>query len=128
LIYSTGLPPAIVAAAIAALDLIEREPAYAALPLRKAKTFAGDACLPEPVSPIVPVVLGEAEAALAAARLLEEHGFLVAAIRPPTVPAGTARLRLTFTAQHPDAEIERLAELVRTRILVRQRAGAAVSQ
>jgi 8-amino-7-oxononanoate synthase len=53
------------------------------------------------VSPIVPIVLGEAEAALAAARLLEEHGFLVIAIRPPTVPRGTARLRLTFTAQHP---------------------------
>jgi 8-amino-7-oxononanoate synthase len=62
-------------------------------------------------------VLGAPEAALAASRLLEEHGFLVAAIRPPTVPAGTARLRLTFTAQHPDEEIERLAAIVRTRIL-----------
>jgi 8-amino-7-oxononanoate synthase len=124
LIYSTGLPPAIVAAAIAALDLIEREPAYAALPLEKAKMFARRARLPEPVSPIVPVVLGEAEAALAAARLLEEHGFLVIAIRPPTVPAGTARLRLTFTAQHPDAEIERLAEIVRSRILARPLAMA----
>ena len=65
--------------------------------------------LPEPASPIVPLVLGDAQAALDASRLLEEHGFLVAAIRPPTVPAGTARLRFTFTAQHPDAEIERLA-------------------
>ena len=117
LIYSTGLPPAMVAAAIAALDLIEREPAYAALPLAKAKVFARHAGLPTPASPIVPVVLGEAEAALAASRLLEEHGFLVTAIRPPTVPEGTARLRLTFTAQHPDAEIERLAEIVRGRIL-----------
>jgi len=128
LIYSTGLPPAIVAAAIAGLDLIERDPAYAALPLEKAKAFARGAWLPEPVSPIVPVVLGEAEAALAASRLLEDHGFLVTAIRPPTVPAGTARLRLTFTAQHPDAEIERLAEIVRSRILVRPRESAAASQ
>jgi 8-amino-7-oxononanoate synthase len=119
LIYSTGLPPAIVAAAIAALDVIEREPDYAALPVEKAKMFARRAGLPAPASPIVPVVLGEAEAALAASRLLEEHGFLVIAIRPPTVPAGTARLRLTFTAQHPDAEIERLAEFVRGRILAR---------
>jgi 8-amino-7-oxononanoate synthase len=119
LIYSTGLPPAIVAAAIAALDVIEREPDYAALPVEKAKMFARRAGLPAPASPIVPVVLGEAEAALAASRLLEEHGFLVIAIRPPTVPAGTARLRLTFTAQHPDAEIERLAEIVRGRILAR---------
>jgi 8-amino-7-oxononanoate synthase len=117
LIYSTGLPPAIVAAASAALDLIAREPDYAALPLRKAQAFARSSGLPAPASPIVPIVLGAPEAALAASRLLEEHGFLVAAIRPPTVPAGTARLRLTFTAQHPDEEIERLAAIVRTRIL-----------
>jgi 8-amino-7-oxononanoate synthase len=49
--------------------------------------------------------------------MLADEGFLVVAIRPPTVPAGTARLRLTFTAQHPDDEIERLAELVRSRVL-----------
>jgi 8-amino-7-oxononanoate synthase len=115
----------VVAGAIAALDLIEREPDYAALPLAKAKAFAQRAELPEPESPIVPVLLGEAEAALAASRLLEDHGFLVVAIRPPTVPVGTARLRLTFTAQHPDAEIERLADLVRTQILARAAASAA---
>jgi 8-amino-7-oxononanoate synthase len=119
LIYSTGLPPATVAAAIAALDLIENDPAYAAQPLEKAKAFARAVGLPEPASPIVPLVLGEADAALQASRQLEEQGFLVAAIRPPTVPAGTARLRFTFTAQHPDAEIERLASVVKNRILVR---------
>jgi 8-amino-7-oxononanoate synthase len=117
LIYSTALPPAIVAAAIAALDLIERDPAYAALPLAKAKAFARRAGLPEALSPIVPVVVGEAQAALEASRVLEEEGYLVVAIRPPTVPAGTARLRLTFTAAHPDADIERLADLIRTRVL-----------
>jgi 8-amino-7-oxononanoate synthase len=127
-IYSTGLPPAIVAAAIAALDVIEREPAYAALPLAKAKAFARRAGLPEPVSPIVPVLLGEAETALKASRLLEDHGFLVVAIRPPTVPAGTARLRLTFTAQHPDDEIERLAEVMRTRVLAHARASLTQAQ
>jgi 8-amino-7-oxononanoate synthase len=119
LIYSTGLPPAIVAAAIAALDVIEQQPDYAALPLAKARAFARGAWLPEPQSPIVPVVLGKAETALAASALLEQNGFLVTAIRPPTVPPGTARLRLTFTAQHPDDEIERLADIVRTRILAR---------
>src|SRR5262249_20118889 len=107
-IYSTGLPPANVPAPIAALAVVGRDPDSAALPLAKAKAFASRARLPEPVSPIVPVLLGEAEAALKASRLLEDHGFLVVAIRPPTVPAGTARLRLTFTAQHPDDEIERL--------------------
>jgi 8-amino-7-oxononanoate synthase len=128
LIYSTGLPPAIVAAAIAALDVINQQPDYAALPLAKAKAFARGAWLPEPQSPIVPVVLGTAEAALAASALLEENGFLVTAIRPPTVPQGTARLRLTFTAQHPDDEIERLADIVRTRILARSEPIAIPAQ
>jgi 8-amino-7-oxononanoate synthase len=127
-IYSTGLPPAMVAAAIAALALIERDPAYAALPVRKAKAFARSAGLPEPVSPIVPVILGEAQAALEAAQLLEAHGFLITAIRPPTVPRGTARLRLTFTAQHPDAEIERLAHLIRTQVLAPAAASATAAQ
>ena len=124
----TGLPPSAVAAAIAALELIEREPCYAALPLAKAKMFARSTLLPEPESPIVPVVIGEPEATLAASQLLEEHGFLVTAIRPPTVPPGSARLRLTFTAQHPDDEIERLAEIVRTRILVGASASAISAQ
>jgi 8-amino-7-oxononanoate synthase len=117
LIYSTGLPPAIVAACIAALDLIECEPDYAALPVRKAKHFTRLVNLPEAQSPIVPVVVGGERAALDASRLLADEGFLAVAIRPPTVPEGTARLRLTFTAQHPDDAIERLAELVRDRIL-----------
>jgi 8-amino-7-oxononanoate synthase len=116
LIYSTGLPPAVVAAAIAALDLIEREPAYAARPLAKARAFTRRAGLPEAHSPIVPIILGSAQAALAASRRLEQAGFLVVAIRPPTVPEGTARLRLAFTAAHPDHEIERLADLVRERV------------
>jgi 8-amino-7-oxononanoate synthase len=119
LIYSTGLPPPVVAAAIAALDLIERDPGYAAGPLAKARAFTRRAGLPEAASPIVPVVVGEAEAALAASRLLEAEGFLAAPIRPPTVPQGTARLRFTFTPGHSDAVIERVADLVRTRILAR---------
>jgi 8-amino-7-oxononanoate synthase len=117
LIYSTGLPPACVAAAIAALDLIEREPGYAAWPMQKAKAFTRAAGLPEAQSPIVPVIIGEEEATLAASRLLADEGFLAAAIRPPSVPPGTARLRLTFTAQHPDDQIARLAELVRNKIM-----------
>ena len=127
-IYSTGLPPAMAAAAIAALDVIESEPDYAALPLAKAKAFSSIAGLPEPVSPIVPVVLGAPEAALKASRLLQEEGFLVVAIRPPTVPMGTARLRLTFTAQHPDREVERLAELVRKRIFALAPANTTEAQ
>jgi len=116
-IYSTGLPPPVVAAAIAALDVIERDPAYVALPLRKAKEFARALNLPEAQSAIVPLIVGEADAALAASDLLRDEGFLVVAIRPPTVPAATARLRFAFTAQHPDAEIARLADVVRSRVL-----------
>ncbi len=114
LIYSTGLPPASVAAAIAALDIIEADPELAARPLAKAQSFTRACGLPLAQSPIVPIVLGEASAALYASRRLEEEGFLVVAIRPPTVPAGTARLRLAFSAGHPDDEIARLAECVRT--------------
>lgn len=117
LIYSTGLPPACVAAAIAALDLIEREPAYAARPVQKARVFTQRIGLPDAQSPIVPIGVGDEEAAMAASRYLEDEGYLVVAIRPPTVPPGTARLRITFTAQHPDDAIERLADIVRDKIL-----------
>jgi 8-amino-7-oxononanoate synthase len=120
LVYSTGLPPAMAAAAIAALDLIVGDPDHAASPLRKAKAFTRRAGLAEAASPIVPVIVGAAEDALAAARILEAEGFLAVPIRPPTVPAGTARLRLAFTACHDDDDIARLADLVRTRILGRR--------
>jgi 8-amino-7-oxononanoate synthase len=116
-IYSTGLPPPVVAAAIAALEVIETDPGYVAEPLRKARQFTRALNLPEAQSAIVPVIVGETEAALSASELLREEGFLVVAIRPPTVPAGTARLRFAFTAQHPDAEIERLADAVRRRVI-----------
>lgn len=116
-IYSTALPPAVVAAAIAALDLIEHDPGYAALPLAKAQAFTRRIGLPDATSPIVPVVVGEADAALAASRMLEAEGYLVVAIRPPTVADGTARLRFTFTPAHSDADIERVADLVKTRVL-----------
>jgi len=119
LIYSTGLPPACVAAAIAALDLIEREQDYAATPLRKAKMFTRRVGLAEAQSPIVPVIIGDEEATLAASRMLVEEGYFAAAIRPPSVPAGTARLRLTFTAKHSDQTIERLADIVRDKIMKR---------
>jgi 8-amino-7-oxononanoate synthase len=117
LIYSTGLPPASIAAAMAALDVIEREPGLTTLPLAKAKRFTQAAGLDPAQSPVVPVVVGSAVAALDASRLLEGEGFLVVPIRPPTVPEGTARLRLSFCAQHPDAEIDRLAAIIRERIL-----------
>ncbi len=117
LVYSTGLPPASAAAASAALDAIDANPALTELPLAKARRFTRAVNLPLAQSPIVPIVLGEAHAALSAQRLLEEEGFLAVAIRPPTVPAGTSRLRLAFSAAHSDADIDRLAEIVRQHVL-----------
>jgi 8-amino-7-oxononanoate synthase len=113
LVYTTGLPPAVVAAALAALDVIADEPERVAAPLAKARRFTAALDLPEAQSAIVPIVLGAAETALAAAAALEAEGLLVVPIRPPTVPAGTARLRVAFTAGHPDAAVDRLAEAVR---------------
>jgi len=116
-VYSTGLPPATVAAASAALDIIAGDPDLTAKPLRNARRFTRAAGLPDAQSAIVPVILGKAEQALTASRRLEEEGFLAVAIRPPTVPDGTARLRFAFTAGHADADIDRLAALMRERVL-----------
>jgi len=119
LIFSTGLPPSAVASALAALDVMAGDKALTARPLALARAFTQALGLPPAVSPIVPLILGEAKAALAASRLLEEEGFLVAAIRPPTVPPGTARLRFAFSAAHDEDQVARLAEIVRRRILER---------
>ena len=112
LVYSTGLPPAMAGAAIAALDIIETEPELVSKPLARARAFTDALGLPEAQSAIVPIVVGAPETALAASQKLAEAGFLVIAIRPPTVPAGTARLRFAFTAMHSDADVARLAEAV----------------
>ncbi|MBS0490371.1 8-amino-7-oxononanoate synthase [Phenylobacterium sp.] len=112
-VYTTGLPPANAAAALAALDVIAAEPQRVAAVLAKARRFTRALNLPPATSAVVPIVLGEAGRTLAAAQALEAQGFLVVAIRPPTVPAGTARLRVAFTAGHPDEEIDRLAAAVR---------------
>jgi 8-amino-7-oxononanoate synthase len=116
LLFATGLPPANAAAALAALDIIERDPAYIARPLANARAFTAALDLPEAQSPIVPLILGDAEAALAASEMLEEEGFLVVAIRPPTVAAGTARLRFAFSACHRDEDIARLAGIIAGRL------------
>lgn len=111
-VYSTALPPASAAAAIAALDVIAAEPELCGRPLHKARRFTRALDLPEAQSAIVPVIVGDAAAALDASAMLEREGYLVTAIRPPTVPRGTARLRVTFSAQHTDEDVDRLAALV----------------
>ncbi len=113
LIYTTALPPASVAAALAALEIIEREHDYCARPLKNARRFAELLNLPAPQSPIVPIIIGAAEQTMRYAALLEEDGFLVTGIRPPTVAAGTARLRFTFSADHQEPDIRALVAAIK---------------
>jgi 8-amino-7-oxononanoate synthase len=111
-VYTTGLPPASAGAALAALNILEAGPERRARPLALARRFTRAAGLPDVESAIVPLIVGDAKRALALSAQLENEGFLVVAIRPPTVPPGGARLRFAFSAAHTEAEIDRLAEAV----------------
>ncbi|MBC04278.1 MAG: 8-amino-7-oxononanoate synthase [Phycisphaerae bacterium] len=113
LIYSTGLPPGVVATAQAALQRIEADPAWCARPNQLARRFAAALALPTPAAGIVPLIVGTPERALAVSEGLLADGFLVTAIRPPTVPEGTARLRFTFQAAHTEAQVDALTEATR---------------
>jgi 8-amino-7-oxononanoate synthase len=108
-VYSTGLPPPSAAAALAALRIIRADPALAARPVALAERFTRRLGIPVAQSPIVPIIVGDAADALHASRALQDQGFLVTAIRPPTVPQGTARLRVTFCAGHWENEVDALA-------------------
>ena len=112
-VFVTALPPASAAAALAALKIVEAQPQRVAAVLDNARAFTDAVGLPPAQSAVVPVVLGSADAALSAQARLEDEGLLAAAIRPPTVPKGTARLRLAFSAAHDGADIARLAAAVR---------------
>jgi 7-keto-8-aminopelargonate synthetase-like enzyme len=104
-IYTTGLSPADTAAALAALRIL-RSPDGDSLRARLRRLV--DRLRPDHPSPIVPVVLGTDRSALAAAESLLGAGIYVPAIRPPTVPDGTARLRIAVSAAHSEAMIDRL--------------------
>ena len=110
--YATGLPPGTLAAATAALELIATDRDLVRKPLERARRFSGRLELATPESPIVPLVLGDAQRTMQVAEALRQRGFLVGAIRPPTVPDGTARLRLTFSAVHAEEDVDRLAAAV----------------
>jgi len=119
LIYSTALPPPVLGAIDAALDLVtgmEAERVHVARLAERFRTGADAAKLNTGASTtqIVPVILGSPEATLAMSGRLRQAGLWVTSIRPPTVPAGTARLRLTFTAAHHESDIDRLLDVLST--------------
>ncbi len=129
-IYTTALPPAVAEATRASLRIVQEEPwrrahlqalvdrfrrgaqglGFASLGTATGTSLCRSFMLLESTTPIQSLVLGLAEAALAASRSLRAAGFLVPAIRPPTVPEGSARLRITFSATHTEAQVDRLLE------------------
>ncbi len=112
-IYTTALPPAVAAATRAALAVSVaeswRRERVLALTQRFRRLAAGAGlALADSATPIQPILLGGAEAAVQASQALLERGYFVAAIRPPTVPAETSRLRVTLSAAHRDADVDGL--------------------
>lgn len=114
-IYTTAMPAALAEAARASLAIVRNESwrrdRLQSL-IERFRAGAGEIGLTLMPSrtPIQPVLIGEAGAAVAWSRRLEELGFLVTAIRPPTVPAGQARLRVTFSASHDEEQVDRLLD------------------
>ena len=113
-IYTTAVPAAVAAATRAALQLVRAEPwrrerLHALIARFRAAAAALALPLLPSATPIQPLLQGDAAEALRTAAQLEEQGFLVSAIRPPSVPRGTARLRITLCAAHRDEDVDALA-------------------
>jgi 8-amino-7-oxononanoate synthase len=129
-IYTTALPQPVAAAGRKALELIQtegwRRTRLSAL-IERFRRRAREAGVPlgRSHTPIQPIVLGRESTALDAQRELEAAGLLVVAIRPPTVPKGTARLRVTLTAAHTEEEIDRLAQALGRACARLRRTGVA---
>ncbi len=116
-IFSTAIGPSTAAAALASLRLLEAEPQRLEIlrantaRLRDALTAAGLPLLPGD-TPILPIMCGEEDRAASLARACREEGLLLSAIRPPSVPRGTSRIRLTVTAAHTAEDIDRAAAIL----------------
>lgn len=111
-IFDTGLAPAAVGAARAALSLLRRDPTMATRVLDRACDIARIAGVPDPDSAVVSVVLGDAQLAYDAAQACRARGLDVGCFRPPSVPEGTSRLRLTARANLTEAELDTIAEVL----------------
>ncbi len=114
-IYTTAQPPAVAEATRAALKLVDAEPwrreklMELVTRFREGATQLGLELMDSP-TPIQPILVGDNETALAMSEALWEQGILVTAIRPPTVPAGTARLRVTLSAGHEEGDVDLLLD------------------
>ena len=116
-IYTTAPPPALASATRAALRLVREEDWRRAHLQRLIKQFRSGArqlglALCESETPIQPLLAGAADEALRLSQALREQGILITAIRPPTVPAGASRLRITFSANHRDEHVDRLLDVL----------------
>lgn len=114
-IYTTALPPAVAAATLASLALLQeeswrREKLQSLIARFRQGAVQRGFRLMDSATPIQPLLIGEDGEALAMSQRLRERGFLISAIRPPTVPEGTARLRITLSAAHEPEDIDRLIE------------------
>jgi len=111
-IYSTALPPAILASINESLKIIAKgDRAFKAW--RNVDYFCELMNLPKSQSLIVPILVGDNKKALDIANYVKNQGFIISAIRPPTVPVGKARLRITFCSNHLKKDIERLVKIVK---------------
>ena len=112
-IYTTSQPPALACATLKSLELLRHETwrrEHLAALIRQFREGAqqiGLALMDSP-TPIQPIMIGDSAQALRLSRMLRERGLLVTAIRPPTVPAGSARLRVTLSAAHSEAQVQLL--------------------
>lgn len=115
-IYSTSLPPAIIAVNRASLQLIKKEPDRRKKLLTAADSFRtilqNKGLTVRGSSQIVPFIVGDTEKTVKLARMLQERGFWVVPIRPPTVPPGEARLRFSLTYDHNEKTLGALADAV----------------
>jgi 8-amino-7-oxononanoate synthase len=112
-IYTTGLPPAVCGASLGAIEVLEQETSRVDKLWDNSKRIRDGLKalgyeIPRGAGPILPVVVGENEEAVKMSDRLLEEGILVVAIRPPTVPKGTARLRLSVSSAHSNEDIEKL--------------------
>jgi 8-amino-7-oxononanoate synthase len=112
-IYTTGLPPGVLAACIKSIEIITNDKALIKKPLQNAIYFCNQLGLPTPLSPIVPIIIGEEKKTIKLSKILFNKGYLVSAIRPPTVPLNSSRLRIAFNAGHTKNQIKKLASLIK---------------